>query len=200
MTLPQEAVEAIAQAIEPLWFQEPCLIENFPGQRFKIRDRARKEAVEALTKALPHLSAHSAEARPMTVTDEAVKFLPLRYEDGPDYCTVTDKNGSPFALTLRPEILKQMEAALLAAAPLMSAHSAEEPAGWRPIETAPKDGTRVLLAGLSVGVGSWGKCRPQYDGYVAAGGDFVWRAENEEKCFAGKPRGWMPLPSPPVKE
>lgn len=38
--------------------------------------------------------------------------LPLRYEDGPDYCTVTDAQGNPFCLTVQPELLKAMEEAL----------------------------------------------------------------------------------------
>jgi len=37
--------------------------------------------------------------------------LPLRYEDGPDYCTVTDAQGNSFCLTVQPELLKAMEEA-----------------------------------------------------------------------------------------
>ena len=37
--------------------------------------------------------------------------LPLHYEDGPDYCTVTDGQHQPFCLTVQPELLKAMEVA-----------------------------------------------------------------------------------------
>lgn len=42
-------------------------------------------------------------------------WLPLKYEDGEDFCTVTDAKGASFALTLWPDRMKQMEAALSAA-------------------------------------------------------------------------------------
>lgn len=45
-----------------------------------------------------------------------LELLPLRYEDGSDYCTVTDANGGNVALTVQPELIKAMEAALRAAA------------------------------------------------------------------------------------
>ena len=41
--------------------------------------------------------------------------LPLQYADGPDYCTVTDATGGAFALTVQPELMQAMEAALAAA-------------------------------------------------------------------------------------
>lgn len=51
-------------------------------------------------------------------------WLPLKYEDGPDFCTVTFATGAAFALTVHPERMKLMEAAL-SASPV-----AQEPA-WR---------------------------------------------------------------------
>lgn len=42
-------------------------------------------------------------------------WLPLKYEDGPDFCTVTFATGAAFALTVHPERMKLMEAALSAA-------------------------------------------------------------------------------------
>jgi len=50
--------------------------------------------------------------------------LPLKYEDGPDFCTVTFATGAAFALTVHPERMKLMEAAL-SAAPV-----AQEPVAW----------------------------------------------------------------------
>ena len=41
-------------------------------------------------------------------------WLPLKYEDGPDFCTVTFATGAAFALTVHPERMKLMEAALSA--------------------------------------------------------------------------------------
>ena len=41
-------------------------------------------------------------------------WLPLKYEDGPDFCTVTLATGAAFALTVHPERMKLMEAALSA--------------------------------------------------------------------------------------
>lgn len=44
--------------------------------------------------------------------------LPLHYEDGPDYCTVTDGQHQPFCLTVQPELLKVMEVAYAQRDPL----------------------------------------------------------------------------------
>lgn len=46
---------------------------------------------------------------------ELLGNLPLRYNDGPDYCTVTDATGGAFALTVQPELMRLMERAALAA-------------------------------------------------------------------------------------
>lgn len=59
----------------------------------------------------------------MTTRDELMGNLPLQYFDGPDYCTVKDATGGDFALTVQPELLKEMEAALTASAP-------GEPLAW----------------------------------------------------------------------
>lgn len=65
---------------------------------------------------------------------------------------------------------------------------------WQPIETAPKDGTRVLLftthipndyyneSFIGVQIGRW-DCGHMSDG---------WEFEN-----IGEPTHWMPLPPPP---
>ena len=58
---------------------------------------------------------------------------------------------------------------------------------WQPIETAPCDGTRVLLAGCS---GLVRECR--WD-YFLGWSDPVYR----EWSFDEKPTHWMPLPEPP---
>jgi len=60
---------------------------------------------------------------------------------------------------------------------------------WQPIETAPKDGTRVLLW-LSIGI-----CAT-YDSF-----DGQWEDDGQSlnTDFAA-PTHWMPLPAPPVAE
>lgn len=67
-------------------------------------------------------------------------------------------------------------------------------AGWRPIETAPRDGTRVLV---------W---RPrESDDHVAHAGVDHWRDDNAGGGSGSwyrsrryqQPTHWMPLPAPP---
>lgn len=57
---------------------------------------------------------------------------------------------------------------------------------WQPIETAPKDGKRILLSSASgcMSVGEW-----SMDGW-ACGFHLLWFG----------PTHWMPLPPPPNKE
>lgn len=78
---------------------------------------------------------------------------------------------------------------------------AEQGDAWQPIETAPQDGTSVLISSsFRVGESSYGVCRRQHDGFVANGGYPCWRAEDRQKVFPGKITHWMPLPNPPAKE
>ena len=76
---------------------------------------------------------------------------------------------------------------------------------WQPIETAPRDGTSVLLWGLVAGEisgpdketgfageGEWAEgthYKPDEDWWLLSGGD----------CYSTwcKPTHWMPLPEPP---
>lgn len=64
-------------------------------------------------------------------------------------------------------------------------------AGWKPIETAPKDGTEILLRSARgrVADGAWG----QPDGW-ANPNCWVWPYINQE------PTHWMPLPASEAKE
>lgn len=70
-----------------------------------------------------------------------------------------------------------------------------DPAGWRPIETAPRNGTRVLV---------W---RPrESDDHVAHAGVDHWRDDNAGGGSGSwyrsrryqQPTHWMPLPAPPT--
>lgn len=62
--------------------------------------------------------------------------------------------------------------------------------GWRPIETAPRDGTDVMLYA-------------NHDCYIAAWYDDAWHADFTVLAKmpfeqeAGEPTHWMPLPEPP---
>lgn len=59
---------------------------------------------------------------------------------------------------------------------------------WQLIETAPKDGTVVLLFYGEVFAGF-------YDSNFISG--YEWRVHIDE-CCAGNPTHWMPLPEPPA--
>jgi hypothetical protein len=69
--------------------------------------------------------------------------------------------------------------------------------GWRPIETAPKDGTAVLLGGCSPGpairIGWWGNGR-----YLSRtrGWERDWTTGAD---YGFAPTHWMPLPDPPAE-
>lgn len=66
--------------------------------------------------------------------------------------------------------------------------------GWRPIETAPKDGTWVILYAPAGGVqpGYWG---PSYFDYDPMWLQYAHRSEARE--VVGEPTHWMPLPNSP---
>lgn len=75
---------------------------------------------------------------------------------------------------------------------------------WQPIETAPKDGTPVLLYGEWAGE-IWGVFdEPSMEvGLYAGSGDyarqgFLWAATGGDAYATWcKPSHWMPLPAPP---
>lgn len=57
---------------------------------------------------------------------------------------------------------------------------------WQPIETAPKDGTDIFVAG--------GKFKPMVAFWFRDGWVNVWTFEDRT---APNPTHWMPLPEPP---
>jgi hypothetical protein len=67
---------------------------------------------------------------------------------------------------------------------------------WQPIETAPKDGTRILIAGCVIGplirIGWWGAGRylDRVRGYE--------RDWTDGNSHGWRPTHWMRLPEPPA--
>ena len=71
---------------------------------------------------------------------------------------------------------------------------------WQPIETAPKDGTRVLLTEeWGVVIGRW--CEEAQLGLCEEGPG--WQVFECDDCWysvaAENPTHWMPLPAPPTE-
>lgn len=64
---------------------------------------------------------------------------------------------------------------------------------WQPIETAPVDGTRVLIYSPVEGVGS-----SHFQHGVWQG--LPWRAPGNPDFWRAKPTRWMPTPEPPGDE
>lgn len=69
-------------------------------------------------------------------------------------------------------------------------------AGWQPIETAPRDGSEVILSdGHSVGAGFW----HDGSGCFRAGEGTFWEMDRGSLSTARNAGAthWMPLPEPP---
>jgi len=76
-----------------------------------------------------------------------------------------------------------------------------ETGGWLPIETAPKDGTRIILRCPNIGaVEGWWDC-VDGGGFEEGPPIFWWTTENDLIIFGDgsydDPTHWMPLPPPP---
>ena len=76
----------------------------------------------------------------------------------------------------------------------------DAPAQWQPIETAPKDGTHILLSdGERVSVGAWASDMDYGADYEGQLGVATWWAvdlgPNNDR-----PTLWMPLPAAPTQE
>jgi hypothetical protein len=68
----------------------------------------------------------------------------------------------------------------------------EQEAGWRPIETAPKDGTTVILYCAQPKV----RYRLTVAKWVA-----TWKAwQSQPGAWTVSPTHWMPLPAPPASQ
>ena len=69
---------------------------------------------------------------------------------------------------------------------------------WQPIETVPKDGTRVLLFSYDsyerISIGHWGTSEPDFSGKTC------WVTDSEGPGYNSdidNPSHWMPLPKEP---
>ena len=84
---------------------------------------------------------------------------------------------------------------------LASAEARRLEADWRPIETAPKDGTRVMVYGCEYrrhwfGVGYYFKGVPgDGEGWIAS--SFL-TMPNNDSSGSFTPSHWKPLPAPPL--
>ena len=70
---------------------------------------------------------------------------------------------------------------------------------WQPIETAPRDGTRILLFSQKYGpsTGHWSEQKELQEGYFPVEGHWKMHSVlNKEE----KPTHWMPLLEPPKED
>lgn len=67
---------------------------------------------------------------------------------------------------------------------------------WQSIETAPRDGTRILVTG---NLWNYSKCIREYIPVTVYWYDGAWETSYPQKRHAGEPSHWMPLPPPPKK-
>jgi len=118
--------------------------------------------------------------------DEGISLLTLVEEEGHDFAAVYEDADASFIAACNPSAIREL---------LDRLDAAEKAVQWRPIETAPKDGTRLLLWwGSEVHIG-----RCVGAGMSRDGGDW-WRSESHQvfKVAGGRPTHWMPLPAAPA--
>lgn len=72
-----------------------------------------------------------------------------------------------------------------------------EVGGWRPIESAPKDGTAILLLYKGHAVEALWECVDSGDGESGKQPAYRWSSEFDFFGYGTEPTHWMPLPEPP---
>lgn len=72
------------------------------------------------------------------------------------------------------------------------------PTGWMPIESAPRDGTPILVSGLWCGIGPERHYAVVVWDYETSGGP-EWRSCGDLREAFGYLTHWMPLPSAPTE-
>jgi len=82
----------------------------------------------------------------------------------------------------------------------VTAYLAEAGDGWMPIETAPKDGTRVLLYPGGAFTARWSE-ECQFGQFKTAPGWQIFECEDPYYSVAeDEPTHWRPLPAPPAAQ
>lgn len=138
------------------------------------------------------IAAWNTRAAPSSPVGEGVREKVARIIDPAAFA---DWKEADFA-TLTPAATKALGKAVhdaYALADAILALLSTPPSGWQPIETAPKDGTMVLIADAR-------------DGYVCEArhldeGRGWWARNNDPTDYWGEeifPTHWMPLPQPPA--
>jgi len=96
----------------------------------------------------------------------------------------------------RPEcnwgMLDTSSVILSALAATAQSEASEGRDAWQPIESAPKDGTAILLAAGGVGIGKW------VDTFKSGAAANYWMSLRLDRFMTGPVTHWMPLPSAPV--
>ena len=74
---------------------------------------------------------------------------------------------------------------------------------WQPIDTAPKDGTIIIITtGDATGTGRWRRVASvdtlnDIDGIAQFKGVYGWHSVSDKRLNDAKITHWMPLPTPP---
>lgn len=77
--------------------------------------------------------------------------------------------------------------------------SSKKPSKWRPMSTAPKDGTEILVKVRPTKIRKFDVCFAAYGKRCWYLDDIEWhdtRAYNSSKHPIVEPLGWLPLPTP----
>lgn len=75
---------------------------------------------------------------------------------------------------------------------------------WQPIETAPRDGTKILVCRRfpfdcwHYDVAKWAIKREHISGWAKKVGEYSERYDENWEWFEIRPTHWMPLPEPPT--
>jgi hypothetical protein len=95
-----------------------------------------------------------------------------------------------FGSTMSQQTADYMAECLLAAC--LAAEGEPEPQGWQSIETAPRDGTQILI--WIVGI----EPRPRIAYWADRGMEYGWFGLQSQHLLGVPVTHWMPLPVPPV--
>lgn len=83
-------------------------------------------------------------------------------------------------------------------AALRSAITAAQPEGWQPIETAPRDGTSILILYNGCAIEACWECVEYGDWESWSESVYWWSSELNCLDDGDEPTHWMPLPAAPA--